>query len=149
MKFINLTRGKKVIVDDEDFDHLNQWKWFFDGNYALRRQYFEGDKKEKRSFKTIFMHRLLNNTPESFDTDHINRNKLDNRKTNLRTVTRSENCHNQKLRKHNRSGHTGIRFFENKWVAEITVNYKKFYLGYFKDIEDAISAREKAKRRYI
>jgi len=149
VKKIKLTKNKYVLVDAEDFDYLNQWKWCYDNNYAIRRQYLKGDKKEKRLYKTIYMHRLLNDTPLGYDTDHINRNKLDNRKNNLRTVTRSQNCHNRKIHKHNSSGYTGIRFFENKWIAEITVNYKKIYLGYFKNIDDAISARHQAERSYL
>ncbi len=65
MKYIKLTQGKKVMVDDSDFEWLNQWKWqLSDNGYAIRR------------YKTTFrMHRLINNTPSGLFTDHINGNK--------------------------------------------------------------------------
>jgi len=71
MKRIKLTQEKVALVDDADFEFLNQWKWFYhQTGYA---------KSCHR-----YMHRLINKTPKGFHTDHINRNKLDNRKSNLR-----------------------------------------------------------------
>lgn len=83
MKLINLSKNRQAIVDDEDFEYLNKFKWLF-AEYAVT--YKEG--------KIIRMHRLVNNTPDGFVTDHINRNKLDNRKENLRSVTTKQNNQN-------------------------------------------------------
>jgi hypothetical protein len=89
MAIIPLTKGFSVIVDDEDFEWLNQWKWQYVGKYAAR---FVQTKKVR---KIILMHRLLVDPPEGLEVDHINRNKLDNRRANLRAVNRSENMKNR------------------------------------------------------
>ncbi|MCK9370911.1 HNH endonuclease [Candidatus Dojkabacteria bacterium] len=81
-------KGKFVIVDNEDFEYLNQFKWYikFSGQneYAIRH---------KRYDETL-MHRLIINTPKGMETDHINHNGLDNRRVNLRIVTTSQNQRN-------------------------------------------------------
>jgi hypothetical protein len=132
MKQIPLTRGKFALVDDEDYDYLNQWKWWYTTRgYAVR--------EEKR--RVIFMHRFLMNTPDGFDTDHINRNKLDNRKENLGIVTKSQNFMNINPRKNNKSGVKGVQKNKNSWMARIKVGYRSIYLGTFLDKQDAIKAR--------
>ena len=143
MKQIKLTQGKVALVDNEDFEYLNQWKWFFDGKYAGRR--------EKTGEKEIFMHRFINNTPQGFLTDHINRNKLDNRRINLRTVTYQQNQFNRNLSKNSSSGYMGVNWdkFNNKWLSRIKINDKLLNLGRFSDIKDAIKTREKAEKIYF
>ncbi len=140
MKKILLTRGKFAIVDDEDFPFINQWKWWFTTRgYAVR------EKKRK----LIFMHRLINKTPKGFDTDHVNKNKLDNRKDNLRTVTRSQNFMNINPRKNNTSGFRGVQRHAEGWMARIKVDYKAIYLGYFKEFKDAVVARKRGEEKYF
>lgn len=134
-KKIKLTQGKYALVDEEDFEYLNQFKWHFDGLYGA-----------KKSPKKIYMHRLLMNSPKGMEIDHINQNKLDNRKSNLRVVNRSLNMFNVGLRKTNTSGHKGIGWNKNKnkWHAKIMIDYKNINLGYFSNIKDAINARKNA-----
>lgn len=92
------------------------------------------------------MHKLINNTPDGFDTDHINGNKLDNRKCNLRTASRSLNKHNW-ARLENKGAH---RYGNcGKWRAAITVNYKQIHLGCFNTREEAIVAHHKALEEVI
>ena len=149
MKLINLTQGKQTIVDDEMFDYLNQWKWHLGkGGYAYRRIYLSDGKC---GFISVYMHRLINNTPDNFQTDHINRNKLDNRKVNLRTVTSSQNRMNKDLRRDNKSKHVGVWFEKSRmmWVAELMVNNKKVFMKRFKSIKDAIKSREEAEEEYF
>ena len=137
MKKIKL--GKKnlfALVDDDMFDELNKYHWWSDSlGYAIR-QISRG--------KFVHMHRIINNTPQGMDTDHINRNKLDNRRENLRTATRSLNMINTGLRNDNTSGHKGIDFYKRvkRWRSRIGAKS----LGYFKNLEDAILARQKAER---
>ena len=143
---IQLTRGKKAIVDIEDFDYLNQWKWSCNYyGYAIRS---EGGRKNK---KCIFMHRLINKTPKGFDTDHINRNTLDNRKENLRTATRSQNEINKGLRKDNKTGFKGIRYVVKikRWTAYIGINKKFKHLGCFKTKKEAIECRKVGEKLYF
>ena len=143
MKKIKLTKGKFALVDNKDFDWLNQWTWCLNSNgYAVRDV---GGRKNK---KRILMHRLLNKTPKGLSTDHVNRNKLDNRKSNLRTVTQSQNILNAKLSKNNKSGYNGVTWYKNRWVARIKINYKSIYLGRYKSLKEAVLARSREEQKY-
>ena len=150
MKKIKLNKGKRAIVDNEDFEYLNQWKWFINGNgYAVRTEYTKlGFKKYKR--ERVYMHRVVNDTPDSLQTDHINHNPLDNRKINLRSVTNQQNAFNASLNKANTSGTKGVSWSmeRKKWCAYIHINGKAIPLGRFLDIKDAISTRKQAELKY-
>lgn len=135
-----------AIIDDDDFEYLNQWNWQYDPDgYAVRSQNV-GYKKVTH----IKMHRIINNTPKGFITDHINRNGLDNRKNNLRTVDKSQNTINSGIWKSNTSGVKGISWSKRRkrWRTYITLNYKTVFLGEFKNKEDAAIARKKAESIY-
>ena len=82
--------------------------------------------------------------------DHINRNKLDNRRQNLRLVTINENNINQKKYKNNKSGHTGVYYHSsiNKWVAYLGYQKQNINCGTFDSFEEAVDAREKAELKY-
>lgn len=103
------------------------------------------------STKLGMMHRLFIELSEGFETDHINRNRLDNRKRNLRKVTRQENMHNKSIYKSNSSGCSGVKWNKrlNSWQVQITVNKKRVHLGVFKDLQDAIFARKTAESRRV
>ena len=144
MPKIALTKGKFAIVDDEDYEYLNQWKWtFLNTGYVMRRIQKKGHKT-----KYILMHRLILNTPKGMITDHINRNRLDNRRENLRICTPSQNLCNTNLRKDNTSGHRGVYWYKpySKWMVICTINSKSKFLGYFEDKSEAIRVyKENAK----
>ena len=143
MARIKLTKGKFAIVDDADFSFLNQYNWQCDSSgYAVRDI---GGRKDK---KRTLMHRLINKTPNGFHTDHINRDKLDNRKENLRTTTPSQNILNSKLSKNNTSGYKGISWYKNRWAVRIKFNYKGIYLGRFKLLSEALNTRKLAEQKY-
>jgi hypothetical protein len=78
--------------------------------------------------------------------DHIDRNRANNTLRNLREVTNAENAQNQKPRK-NKSGFSGVRKENNKWLAEIKVNYKPIRIGLFETPEAAHAAYIDAKRK--
>ena len=86
------------------------------------------------------------------DIDHINNDRSDNRIENLRLATRTQNCANGKTRRTNKSGHPGVFYLVRKdgrsprWEASIAVAGKRRRLGFFKDKEAAIAARELAMR---
>ncbi len=94
MKLIPLTQGKFAQVDDEDYDYLNQWKWYTTKNhktfYAARHIRINGKQK------LIYMHRVIMNIIKGYKTDHIDHNGLNNQKYNLRICTCQENNRNRK-----------------------------------------------------
>ena len=137
MKKIKLTNNGYVNVDDEDFNFLNQWKWTKSPQgYVARTGYENGEQKK------ILMHRVIVDPPKELQVDHKNRNKLDNRKSNLRIVTQSENMHNTGNWKNNTSGIKNICFdkSKNKWVARKQYNGKQKFIGRYATIEDAEKA---------
>jgi hypothetical protein len=136
MKEIKLTQGKVTVVDDEDYEWLNQWKWHYAGGSALR------NIVKNKKWKSIWMHRLIMNTPDDLYVDHINHNRLDNRKKNLRICTTGQNNRNSLKRKNNKSGYKGVYWKKQskKWCAEIGINNERMYLGLFVDIKDAVNA---------
>lgn len=153
MKKIKLTKNKYAIVDDEDFNFLSQWKWGYStSGYARRLQYVPstGYGHKNNTAIRIWMHRLINKTPDNLFTDHINQNKLDNRKSNLRTVTKSQNSINTGKNKKNKSGFKGVYFdtWSNKWRAELKIKGKKITLGRFFNIEEALKSRLLAEQKY-
>lgn len=84
------------------------------------------------------------------EIDHISHDRADNRISNLREATRTENLRNQTMSKANKSGHTGVTWNKanSKWQASISVGGKSKHLGKFSDIKDAVCAREKANIKY-
>jgi hypothetical protein len=144
MKQIKLTQNRITIVDDEDYEHLSQWSWCVSSNGYVHRAERKDGKKT-----AIKLHSYLMSTPKGMDTDHINRNKLDNRKVNLRIVTRSKNMFNRPEPNNNSSGKKGVTWSKpaRKWQAQIMISYKNNYLGIYNRLKDAVNAREEAEKR--
>lgn len=141
MQQIPLTKGEFAIVDDEDYEFLSQFKWCYSHGYAQRRV----------NNKNVYMHRFLAGEHGKI-VDHINRNKLDNRRSNLRVCTQSENNMNRitnavrEVAKY-KGAHWNKR--ANKWMACIKSNGKQIHLGYFKSEEDAANAYNYAALKYF
>lgn len=138
MKKLKLSTGQYAIVDDEDYEKLSISFWCLSsGGYARR------GTKTKGKTTTHYMHRELLGYPKGC-VDHINGNKLDNRKSNLRAVNQSINQHNRHvINCNNTSGYAGITIDKNrnKFVAEIWINYKK-KTKRFESLKDAIRQRQ-------
>lgn len=108
---ITIIKGYKVLIDREDFKLVSQYRWHVnDSGYAVWRGIKDGKKQ------TIRMHRLIMGTPIDKVTDHINHNKLDNRKSNLRICTQSENGLNRK----NQGKGYWFQKQNNNWVVELS-----------------------------
>ena len=138
-KLISLTQGKFAIVDDADYEWLNQWKWGISSTGYAKR----GIRKGKKTI-TIFLHRLLAKTPKGKFTDHINRNRLDNRRENLRVCTTFESNQNRGFNSSNTSGYKGVFLgsyskLKKKWRVDI----QQKTIGYFKTKEEAAIAYNK------
>jgi hypothetical protein len=142
-KEIPLTQGKFAIVDDNDFEWINKWKWHYIKGYAVRTI--------SSTFKKIYMHREINKTPEGLYTDHIDQNKLNNTRSNLRTCNLQENDRNRKKQKNNTSGYKGVCYAKDrgKWRSRIKVNSVYFWIGNFNNAKDAAAAyNDKAKELF-
>lgn len=143
MKEIKLTKGMVALVDDEDYKWLNQWKWYYSSAGYARRDPYERNKRSH-----IMMHRLINHTPKGMETDHINGNRIDNRKKNLRSYTRQQNRVNKPKLKTNTSGINGVSWHKkaNKWRAQVYLNDKQIYLGLFTNILEAKKVHDEKAR---
>jgi len=142
MKKIPLTKGEVAIVDDCDYDYLMQWKWCVGTRYAVRIQLG----------KNIYMHKVILEQMgyKDFEQgDHINGNKLDNRRENLRPATSKQNSRN-------RPSFRGISSFRGvtwdyergKWRSDIKVDGKHKFLGRFDDENAAAIAYNHAATLY-
>lgn len=151
MKEIRLTHGKVALVDDEDFEYLNQFKWCVHRHsgkhpYAARHTPWCDGKR-----KYILMHREIMNPPINMQVDHKNRDTLDNRRGNLRICTNRENSMNSARYINNACGFKGVILDKScaKWRARITIGGKKIHLGMFGDLRKAALAYNNAAIKYF
>jgi hypothetical protein len=126
----------QIILDPQDRYLLDNYSWCLSG--PKNNQYLISAKNNKR---TRFHHLILPKK-EGFEVDHINRNRLDNRRCNLRYVTPSQNQMNKGMYRCNKSGFKGVSFdkINNKWLAQIRINKKAVHIGRFHTPEEASSA---------
>lgn len=142
MKRIPLTRGKFAIVDDEDFEWLSQWKWQYVEAANKRYGYARYTKWINGKKIAVNMHRVLMGAKAGQLVDHINRDTLDNRKTNLRFCTRSQNSANSAGHPLRASKFKGVTWSprKKKWNAHIKNNYVCYHLGDFISEQEAACA---------
>lgn len=133
--------GENFLFDKDDYDRVQDYYWSIDKSH--------GYVKTNINKKKIYLHQLILQTNHIID--HINNDKTDNRKINLRLASQLQNNRNVGIQKNNKSGVTGVSWNKkrNKWEAFITVNYKKINLGYFEELNDAINARKTAETKYF
>lgn len=149
MKEIRLTKGLVALVDDDDFEWLSKFKWCVAGpGYARRR----GKKSDgEREGKNIYMHREIMGLVDGdrIEVDHIDRNKANNQRSNLRVCTHSQNHCNIGARSHNRSGFKGVSYSKAKgwWIATVSKDGAHKRFAGFKTPEAAYAKYcEEAKR---
>lgn len=128
----------RAIIDLEDVEKIKNYKWSLKNGYAFNTE-------------VGLLHRFLNEYPNDMVIDHINLNKLDNRRSNLRICTYSQNNMNTKIKSSNTSGTKGVWWNakREKWIAEIMIDNKKYYLGEFINKEEAIKTRKEAEIKYF
>ena len=156
MKKIPLTQGKFAIVDDDDYEFLIQWKWHVRKGATTYYAATNITGYPCRP-KTYFMHRIILRAPKGVFVDHKNQNGLDNRKSNIRLCTRGQNQQNQRKPSSGKtSKYKGVRRLRAKgkttsakiWVANITYDGIRVYLGRHKTEEAAAMAYNKAAKKY-
>jgi hypothetical protein len=140
MKEIPLTKGHVALVDDEDFECLSQWKWQIDAKGYPRRMARINGKKVN-----LYLARQIMNPAQGLVVDHQNHDPLDNRRSNLRIATVSQNVQNSRRRKKSRSA-KGVYWVtaEGKWRARIMANGVRTNLGNFDSHDQAATAYKNA-----
>lgn len=142
-----INNNTKFYFDKSDFDLINEFCWsdsIKKSGYVVLKAHVSDEQKTRYEIKssTILFHQLLG----CGWYDHIDRNPLNNRRSNLRPCTKSQNCANKGTQKNNTSGFTGVEFYKNRWRASIRFNNVRYYLGTFLNKDDAISARLRAEK---
>jgi len=148
MKKILIEKDKYALVDNEDYINLKDYKWRIAGNgYAATFKWIP----EKKNVRAFYMHRLVMNTPKGQQTDHINHNKLDNQKHNLRICSSHQNKGNLTISVKNKSGFKGVSWDKTneKWYSTIFYFDKQINLGRYTIKEEAAKAYDlKAKELF-
>lgn len=140
MALIELTKGKKSIIDDEDFALVSAYKWHLAGRYAGTQLWDSATKK--RTY--LMMHNLIIHPPEGHVVDHINGDPLDNRRSNLRIASNQQNSWNRRPRSD--SGLLGVRKSGDQWMAAIYPNLTPISLGTYETKELAAAAYNEASK---
>jgi hypothetical protein len=132
--------GSRVMVDTSDLHLVDGAVWCRNG-YASLRKYG----------KDIKIHHLIMPQKDGLEIDHIDRNPSNNRRSNLRYATRSQNAMNRGIQSNSSTGITGV-FYEkktNKWQAHITIRRKRMHLGSFGNVDSAVEARNKGEEEFF
>ncbi|TRZ48841.1 hypothetical protein D4S03_09200 [bacterium] len=149
MKEIPLTQGQVALVDDEDFERVNAFKWRASWCPGTKSFYAKRSIGPRSNQKTIYMHRFIMNTPKGMHCDHIHHDTLNNQKGNLRNCTPSQNNMNSRLRSNNTTGLNDVcRHSKYGYQVKIHANGKAVFLKWFKTLAEAIAARDEAIKKY-
>lgn len=125
------------MIDDCDYERLRRHKWSFDKNgYAVRKVIVSGRARK------ILLHREILSAPAGMDVDHIDGNRLNNMRSNLRICTRAQNCMNRKPLLGSASHYKGVTWHKHdaRWQAMIRIDGKQTYIGRFSDETEAARA---------
>lgn len=139
MKLIRLTKGTYASVDVEDYPKVAPYSWHkHNGGYATAWVDIDGTRKK------VLMHRFILDAPSGVQCDHINGDRLDNRRQNLRLATHGENQFNRSPRKEHR--YKGIHYFarDGRYQVSIRKDNRQFHLGYWDTAEEAARAYDQA-----
>ena len=149
LAYLTLTKGYTAVIDAADVELVGRYAWTArvrpHGVYAFRKVR-SGSKP-----KVVHLHRVLMNPPADLHVDHIDCDPLNNRRSNLRLATNSQNQWNSKRYRNNTSGFKGVSFHKNnnKWAANIQHNGKQRHLGNFDSPEEAHAAYCKAAEEFF
>jgi len=145
--------NQTALIDDSDFESINKFRW----NVKIEKLKTKCENEKELQYKfyaqtlvingkkrsIISMHQMiLGKVKKGFVIDHIDGNKHNNNPDNLRLLTLSENLQNRKNKRQSKSGFSNIYKKNNKFYCMFRVNNKKYYLGTFNSIEEAIKQRD-------
>jgi len=144
---IIIIQGYRVIVSACDAERVSAYKWY---KRSKKDEIYFERHTPRPNRKHITLHRFIVDCPEGMVVDHINLNTLDNRRSNLRICSPTENKRNCKKNKRNSSGFKGVSWNKpwGKWLAYISIDGKNKYLGAFDDKNKAYEAYCKASKKY-
>jgi hypothetical protein len=144
IRFIPLTKGKVAIVDAADYQFLNFFKW--SANLKAKKVYAYRNVNRKN----IYMHRLITNPPAGKVVDHIDRNGLNNRRSNLRICSAADNSRNSRGWGKT-SQYKGVSWSKGKkkWISVIKYNCKYHHIGCFDNQSAAAKAYDKMARKFF
>jgi hypothetical protein len=146
---ITLTQGKSTLIDTSDYEKVRPYRWCAmhnrTGNWYARTNLPTGEKR-----RTPLLHQMLLPSKPPLEVDHKDGNGLNNRRSNLRRVTRGKNVWNQGKRPNTSSRFVGVTWGEHvqKWLARIYTNGKARHLGCFASEEAAHQARLQAEKKF-
>ena len=137
--------NNKFYIDIEDLEKVKKYYWHKEGDGGFTSYL------PMENGKQIKLHRYIMDCCDGYVVDHINHDRFDNRKSNLRIVSTMDNLKNVPLKSNNTSGCPGVCWNKNKqkWIVRITVNKKVIYLGYYINFEDAVKVRKNAEEKYF
>ena len=144
------THGRhEALVDTEDLGKVSQISsWRVDWDEHCKSYYVKGGHSNRQ----VRLHRYVLGVEDARkQADHIHHNTLDNRKSQLRTVTSSENAQNRRVMERSASGYPGVNWHKatGKWYARIGVGGKRVDLGCYSKLEDAVNAKKEAEKKYF
>jgi hypothetical protein len=152
MKKIKLTNcDKYTLVDDDVFEAVKQYRWRLFKKDRQNLMYASTTVAtpsksgvRRQDFKVLFLHQIVLPKREGFQTDHINRDKLDNRRENLRHITNHQNQYNRGVSRLNKTGYKGVSLKNGRYVARCN----RKHLGSFKDAVSAAKVYNEAAKKY-
>ena len=138
-----LPTGHLVLVDRDDLEMLSHWAWSLDGRGYVQASITAGSRKT-----TVRLHRLLVLPDPNVEVDHINGDRLDNRRSNLRPCSHAGNQRNRTRQSNNRSGYKGVCWHgqHRKWHAQLNYHGRTLHLGYFDRPSEAAHAYDQRAR---
>ena len=129
---IPLTKGQFAIVDDYQYEFLNRWHWRVNSKGYAIRSFTVGGKEI-----VVSMHREIMQPPKGLVVDHIDNDRLNNVRANLRVITQQQNLMNRRMFKNNTTGFKGVTYLHGKWHARIEKDGVDIHLGSYEDIKTA------------
>jgi hypothetical protein len=147
-------KGIKAIVDDEDYSRCKKHKWYYTRMGEVHVVQFVTGCHKAHNIKRTYLHRFIMNLENGngLVVDHINGDRLDNRKSNLRVCTGAENTMNRKLPTNNTSGYKGVYYRKNyknrvnkkkRWSVYVVHKDKRYYGGDYLTVEEGARVYDK------